>query len=226
MKREMCFWLLLFVAICVVVTLLGCCPKCPAAEIGGVLTNERVVNLPQDQTKWYISIVGTKDAEHYERLIGWFNTNENLAKLKSQVHFKPVNVDTVIFNERYKSNIKGLPTVRVQEADGTVVYEAAGKYLPLTSNGLYGAIADATSVAQNIRPILPWRRQMESRPCPGPCPTPPAPEPTPEPDDGGPPEVDDSGFSIVLVVLLCLLSGVVGAAIGVIVEWKRENSLQ
>ena len=91
--------------------------------------------------------------------------------------------------------MKGLPTVRMQKADGTVVYEAAGKNLPMTAAGLNGALAGAVSTASGIRPILPWRRDMERR-CPGPCPNPqpnPQPQPDPEPqpiDDGGTPNVD------------------------------------
>lgn len=193
-------------------------------KTAGVLANERVIDLPLDQAKWYISVVGIEGSEHYKRLLAWFDGDEKLAKLKSQVHFRPIKTDTVIFNERYELNIAGLPTIRMQEADGTVVYEAAGKYLPLTPGGLYGAMVNSTFVSRGVRPILPWRRDMENRPCPGPGPDPiPDPDPAPQPlDDTGPPEVVDSGPSIILLVLVGILSFVVGVAVGVAVEWKRE----
>jgi len=167
------------------------------ATANGVLAEQRVVNLPNDQAKWYISVVGNASDTAYLRVLGWFEANVSLKGLKNKVHFCPVSAGTPIYQERYAANVKGLPTVRVQMPDGVVVYEAAGKNLPVTAEGLYGAIAGAVNTAQGIRPILPWRRDMERRcPRPGPCPTPnPQPQPQPDPDpqpidDGGPPLVD------------------------------------
>jgi hypothetical protein len=169
------------------------------ATANGVLAEQRVVNLPNDQGKWYISVVGNANDAAYLRVLGWFEATASLKGLKNQVHFCPVTAGTPIYQERYAANVKGLPTVRVQKPDGTVVYEASGKNLPMTAEGLYGAIAGAVNTAQGIRPILPWRRDMERRcPGPGPCPTPnpqpsPGPQPDPEPqpiDDGGAPDLD------------------------------------
>ena len=154
------------------------------ASANGVLAEERVVNLPNDQGKWYISVVGNANDTAYLRVLGWFEANPSLKGLKNKVHYCPVTTGTPIYQERYAPNMKGLPTVRVQKADGVVVYEAAGSNLPMTAEGLYGAIAGAVSNAQGLRPILPWRRDMERRcPGPGPCPTPnPQPNPDPQPD--------------------------------------------
>ena len=66
----------------------------------------------------------------YNEVLGWFDSNPSLAKLKDQVHFCPVASDTAIYKERYSANVKGLPTVRMQKSDGTVVYEAAGRTFP------------------------------------------------------------------------------------------------
>jgi len=167
------------------------------ATANGVLAEERVVNLPNDQGKWYISVVGTANDAAYLRVLGWFDATPSLKRLKDQVHFCPVTTGGPIYQERYACNVKGLPTVRVQKPDGVVVYEAAGKNLPMTAEGLYGAIAGAVNNAQGVRPILPWRRDMERR-CPGPCPNPnpqptPQPQPDPEPqplDDGGAPNLE------------------------------------
>jgi len=165
------------------------------ATDNGVLAEQRVVNLPNDQGKWYISVVGNANDAAYLRVLGWFEANPSLKGLKNKVHYCLVTAGTPTYQERYAANVKGLPTVRVQKPDGTVVYEAAGKNLPMTAEGLYGAIAGAVNTAQGIRPILPWRRDMERR-CPGPCPTPnPAPDPQPDPDpqpidDGGAPDLE------------------------------------
>jgi hypothetical protein len=189
-----------------------------AATTNGVLAQERVVNLPNDQGKWYISVVGEATDPAYLRTLSWFETDANLKNLKSKVHFCPVTTAHPMYQERYAANVKGLPTVRVQKADGTRVYEAAGKNLPMTADGLYGAIAGAVSTAQGLRPILPWRRDMEGR-CPGPCPTPtpnPTPDPDPQPiDDGGAPIVDPPAdepwplWGLALLVNVGLLVGLV-----------------
>jgi len=196
-----------------------------ADTVNGVLAEERIVNLPQDSAKWYVSVVGNTNDARYNEIVGWFNTNVSLTKLRDQVHFCPVTSDTGIYKERYSGNVKGLPTVRVQKPDGAVVYEAAGKNVPMTAGGLNGAIAGAVSNAQGLRPVLPWRREMERR-CPGPCPTPnpnpnPEPQPDPEPqpiDDGGAPILDEQPAEISvpwgLLPPLCLAGLVVGVACG------------
>ena len=169
------------------------------------------------------------DRPRYNEIVGWFDTNASLKKLKNQVHFCPVTSDTAIYQARYACNVKGLPTVRMQKADGTVVYEAAGKNLPMTAAGLNGALAGAVSTAEGIRPILPWRRDMERR-CPGPCPKPqPNPQPDPEPqpiDDGGTPNIDDqpaeSPVPWGLLPLLCVAGLTVGLACGYGKQWYQK----
>jgi hypothetical protein len=81
----------------------------------------------------------------------------------------------------------------MQQPDAAVVYEAAGKDIPMTAEGLNAALAGAVGKAQGLRPILPWRRDADNRlnnlerPKPQPQPnTDPKPQPI---DDGGKPEV-------------------------------------
>jgi len=187
----------------------------------GGLAEERVVSLPKDQGKWYVSVGGNATDPRYNEIVGWFDTNASLKKLKNQVHFCPVTSDTAIYQARYAGNVKGLPTVRMQQPDGTVVYEAAGKHIPMTAAGLNGALAGAVSEAQGLRPVLPWRREMERR-CPGPYPTPqPGPQPDPEPqpiDDGGIPVIDDPPVEGAapwgLLPPLCVAALAVGIACG------------
>jgi hypothetical protein len=156
-------------------------------------TEERVVNLPQDAGKWYVSVVGDAGSARYKELLGWFDTSAKLKKLKNQVHFCPVTSNTAIFKDRYAKNILGLPTVRLQKSDGTIVFEAAGKNIPATAEELNTVIATAVASAQGIRPLLPWRRDMENRCTPGPQPEP-QPQPKPEPNsDPAPQPLDDNG---------------------------------
>ena len=153
---------LLLCVLCVLALFAAVVP-CLADTVNGVLAEERVVNLPNDQGKWYISVVGDANDARYNEILGWFDNNPNLAKLKDQVQFCPVTSDTAIYKERYAPNVKGLPTVRMQQPDAVVVYEAAGKDLPMTAAGLNGALAGAVGKAQGLRPILPWRRDTDNR---------------------------------------------------------------
>jgi len=196
------------------------------ATANGVLAEQRVVNLPNDQGKWYISLVGNANDTTYLRVLGWFDANASLKGLKNKVHFCPVTSDAAIYQVRYASNVKGLPTVRVQKADGTVVYEASGKNLPMTAEGLYGAIAGAVNAAQGIRPVLPWRREMEHHcPGPGPSPTPgppPQPDPDPQPiDDGGPPDLEGPVDSVLPAWWAMFIALAVGSASGVARKWRE-----
>jgi len=189
-------------------------------------TGERIINLPNDQGKWYLSVVGISGNETYERLMGWFNTDHQLMDLRNQVRFCIVRSGTPIFNERYKDNIKGLPTIRLQEADGTVVYEVYGSNIPDTADALYVDISG--KVCAYLRPILPWRRDMERR-CPKPLPAPdpqpqPNPQPDPEPqpiDDGGPPEMVEPKSQQYPVVLFAIMCAVAGASAGFVIRWKK-----
>ncbi len=199
---------------------------CFADATYGVLSEERVINLPSDQGKWYISVVGDAKDAQYQTILKWFNENPSLRKLKNQVHFNQVTSDTVMYRDRYSMNVKGLPTVRMQNSQGVVIYEAAGRNLPFTSEGLHGALADSVNKVQG-RPILPWRRNHV---CPGPCPQPgpqPGPDPSPDPE---PQPIDDQGAPVIdqppavqadlppLWLMLVVLA--VSAGIGVAVQWR------
>lgn len=214
-------------SVCLLLAALAAVPAfADIATANGVLAQERVVNLPNDQGKWYISVVGNAGDAAYRRVLGWFEANASLKDLKNKVHFCPVTSDTAIYQARYASNVKGLPTVRVQQPDGTVVYEASGKNLPMTAEGLFGAIASAVNTAQGIRPVLPWRREMDRRcPRPGPSPTPnPPPQPDPEPqpiDDGGPPDLESPVESVLPVWWAMLLALAIGAVVGVSQKWHE-----
>jgi len=200
---------------------------CFADATYGVLAEERVINLPNDQGKWYVSVVGNAQDAQYQTILKWFNTNPSLRKLKNQVHFNAVTTDTMIYRDRYSMNVKGLPTVRMQNNQGVVIYEAAGKNLPFTPEGLYAAMADGFNKVQGIRPILPWRRNHV---CPGPCPQPgpgpgpddPTPDPEPQPiDDGNAPVIDQPVEAGLPPLWLMLLVLIVSAGAGVAVQWKE-----
>lgn len=185
-----------------------------------VLSDE-VVNLPQDDGTWYLSVVGP-EAERSE-ILQWFDADSRLASLKRQTHFCTPSYGSPIFNERYASNITDTPTVRLQDAEGVVLYEVAGQGVPQTAGALFDGLRAAIRGEQRY---LPWRRgiekQLKDRP-----------EPKLEEDVEppvpyeGPPEVDEpesGGASIFLVLVACVIAVLGGAVGGVVVAYKKEYS--
>lgn len=217
----------LLLVLCVMCMLFASMSPCLAAgSTNGVLAEKRVINLPNDQGKWYLSVVGEANDAQYQKILVWFkDTDSNLYKLRQQVHYIPVSTSKPVYKMRYKPNIQGLPTVRLQDHAGVVVYEACGDNLPFTPEGLYGALANDVAFAQRCI-IRPWRRQNRRGPCPGPCPNP---NPTPDPDldsdpdpgpidDGGRPDLPArSGLPPLWAMLLTLI---VSAGAGGVVEWR------
>jgi len=217
----------LLLALCALACIFAATAPCFADATYGVLAEERVINLPADQGKWYVSVVGDATNAQYQTIVRWFDTNAHLKNLKNRVHFCPVTTGTAVYQERYAFNVKGLPTVRFQQPNGVVIYEAAGNNLPFTAEGLYGAMADSINKVQG-RPILPWRRNHV---CPGPCPGPgpqpgpidpvdPEPQPiTPEPPISPEPPIDPVQSDLPPIWLMALVL-IASAGIGVGVQWR------
>jgi hypothetical protein len=149
----------------------------------GVVGMDKVLTLPEDGTKWHISVIGTD--ERYKELLAWFES-PTLKKLRDQVHFHPISDKTGI--QAYQ--VKGLPTVRLQDDKGRVLYEASGDSIPATAEGLYGAMARA------IKPC-PW----------DPGPDYPVDPVDPVDDGGGPPKVDFVFDWRLLIIVAAVLVG-------------------
>ena len=236
MQRRSLYSALAFATLLAIIL---CVPVLSAEATDGVLTEERIIDLPRDQEAWYLSIIG--DGDNYADLLYWFENDEQLRSIRDQVKFCPVETDSTLYRERYATNVSGLPTVRLQEADGTVVYEASGENLPFTAASLYSAMASAATGTEGIfrpwrnggRPLLPWRRRMEDQlrrqPQPAPCPTP-MPAPTPGPliiNPIGPPkftEPEPEGVSGGMALLLSLASALGGGGIGAFKQLKETYS--
>ncbi len=209
------------------ILLLLSCSISFATPMYGVDVEERIVNPPNDQDKWYVSVVG--EGEQYQKILGWFDTGK-LKDLKDQVHFCQVKPTDPIYKTRYAPNIKGLPTVRLQDSAGYTIYEAVGDNIPMTGEGLYSAIAIAVSVEK----LLPQKRKNRCRPNPDPDPDP-APGPNPVPpldpapgplDDGGAPKVDPVSavpWAIVLLGALALLAGSIWGQVSTSKEYHKGD---
>ena len=229
-----CDWLTLLAIVVILATTGLCAGIASGAESAsgaenGIIAQERVVDLPQDSEKWYLSVVGSTKNEHYLTLLKWFNEDPNLRKFRSMVHYRTIEKGTAVYNERYYPNLKGLPTVRLQKSDGEVVYEAHASALPLSAGGLYGILTDSSSEAQGFGLFRPWgnrRRICPVCPRPNPVPDPPPPnDPPPAPiDDGGAPSPEGSSFDINSAGIgagAALLLMLTGAGVSLFVQWRK-----
>jgi hypothetical protein len=56
------------------------------AAYGVLHAEERVIDLPADQGKWHISVVGNPRSAKYQTVKGWFDSHPSLKHLKAQTH--------------------------------------------------------------------------------------------------------------------------------------------
>jgi len=191
----------------------------------------RVITLPQDQGKWYVSLFGNKADPKYQMLQSWFKTHAGLKSLRSQVHFNEYSPDQLRF-KRYAPNMPALPFVRVQTAKGVVVSEFSAQHIPISPEALYSGIrvdlTDPTSgfLFRRRSPCRPGPQPDWRRPCPKPPVTPPVPPVTPPSPPIGPPvlppvePIEPDSESHDPTWWLSILSSLVGAGIGLAQGWK------
>jgi len=187
-------------------------------------TQERVAP-PNDADVLHLSVVGIVNNADYQRVLSWFQNDADLASLRKGTHFHAVKAGSAIYDERYRPNIKGLPTVRLQNAKGVILYESAGAAIPKSPSELLNAIASKTGQVFDP-PLLPWRRKIQNNCDNGQCGPqqeftpeeimeeefsfgePPLPFSEPEPEPAVP------AWVIVVLALASALGGGVGAVIG------------
>jgi hypothetical protein len=150
------------------------------AAYGVLHAEERIVKLPQDQNKFYLTVMGDKSDKKYQQLLEWLNTNPQLKSMKAQCHFNPIDTDKQIFTEHYAKTVPALPCIRMQEANGKTVFQASGNNIPMS--------AEALARGMSTECLFRWRRNNRN-PAPNP-------EPAPNPDtDGDETDPDSDGAS-------------------------------
>jgi hypothetical protein len=182
-----------------------CVASLPAAQ---------VADLPQDQCKWHLSIVGEARDPVYNKLVLWFDAHTELRRLRNQTHYHVVNTKSRVF-ELYRKHTPKLPCLRLQQADGTTVYECTAGDIPPTADSLLDS--------------------LNSKLCPnGQCFRRPKQKPTPEPvkpdviedthgdlpaqplEHVGPPEAPaESRLPIAAVAAIGVVGAVAGIGIGI-----------
>ena len=186
---------------------------------------QRVVTLPQDQGKWYVSLFGDPSDARYQELQKWFRASR-VGPSQTAGPLQRVQRVRSAISTRYAKNMAGLPCVRVQNHQGIVTSEFWAEYIPMTPDALYNGIRE------DILDKASWGclRRRRCRPCPQPCPAPqPAPQPVKpapvEPEPSTPPVLPAepakpaSGFPW----WLAILSGLTGVGVGVCQGWRDTH---
>jgi hypothetical protein len=138
-------------------------------------TGEQVLILPQDQDKFYFTLIGDPNTLQFQRITDWFDSHAGLKSIKDRTHFNVIDTNSIMYRERYQHTTTGVPTVRLQAANGSVIYQSVGAQVPVTPDLLYFEVDKECLKRWNNCPICP-------KPQPKPQPKPePGPEPLPAP---------------------------------------------
>jgi hypothetical protein len=190
-------------------------------QFGVLHAEERVINLPADQDKWHISVVGNPCDAKYQTVNGWFDSHQNLRRLKAQTHFHPIATTSAMYRDRYAPNTPQVPCIRIQSADGRVMYQVCGREIPISADGL----------DQAIRTELFRRRRCGPDGCPTPQPQPqpqplsqpqPQPDPAPQPlDYTGPPDLGPEPNTGLPPWWLLVGLALLGVGAGVASKWRE-----
>lgn len=193
---------------------------CASMTMCSVCDAEQVLQLPRGEDKLHLSIVGNE--RQVTKLSLMFQSDAKLRQIRDQVRWHAVETDTAIFRVRYAPNIDGLPTVRLQNPDGTVIYEEYGERLTEDSGALYGAIKQAMVASK----LFPWRNRNNDGGC-GPNGCNPFQQPPPEQEEPEEvyvmPEVEPEEPDNTLAIVAILVMVVVGAGAGVYAGWRKAH---
>ncbi len=174
---------------------------------GVTYTQEQVVTLPQDQNTPYLTLFGDRKDPRFQEIVKWFDANQTLAGIKSQSHWNVIYTDTAMYRDRYASTVPALPCVRLQAiGEDQPVAEYSGLSIPLTADALAKGLNTTASSAECFK-----RHRHDSNPNPDPAPQP-NPDPKPEPLPNPPPAPKPTDFTFILLGVLALAGGVLGAA--------------
>ena len=91
---------------------------------------EELDHRPNDAEVVYLTVVGTPGEARFESLKLEFETHDGLKGLTEETHFTVLADTSTLFRTRYSGEFGRLPVVRLQEADGDVIYEASGRLIP------------------------------------------------------------------------------------------------
>jgi hypothetical protein len=176
---------------------------------------ERVINLPQDQGVYYLTVFGQAGEPRYEQVRSWFQSHAGLANAAAQTKFNTIGADSVMFAERYARTVRQTPCVRLQTASGEVVFEISGADIPMSAEALHSAMA--ASCLRWGRKNYHYHYQCPVEPQPQPAPQPPQPVPQPAPQPVPKPVNDLPPW------WLLLIPAALGAGVGLVEKYHAVH---
>lgn len=103
-------------------------------------TKERVIKLPKDGQKFFVTVIGDPNDSKFIALKSWFKDVPELAKLRDETHFNAVATNRPDFKEKFSKNVPNTPLVRVQTSNGGVIYQVSGDNVPMSGQALSRSI--------------------------------------------------------------------------------------
>ena len=173
------------------------------AAYGVRYAEEKVVTLPQDQEKPYLTLFGDRNDPKFRAMVKWFDGNDTLVGIKNQTHFTVIYSDMPMYRERYASTMPALPCVRLQAVDeDQPVAEFWGANVPMSADALARGLSTSATNAEC------FRRRHENH-----CQPRPEPQPDPAPQPITPPPPAPKPYDLTWVILAALgLAGLVAGA--------------
>lgn len=181
-----------------------------AVESSNKSAMERVVNLPQDAGKLYLTIAGSEKDAKFQAIKSWFSKNSELVAIRNGTHFNALTTESAMFRTRYAKHMPVTPIVRLQAPEGHTLYEAFGNDIPTSTSALANALSGTSAGC-------PWRHRR--------C--------EPEPDEAAPQEDEQpivapepakpepQGVHILTLLAVVAAAFAVGGAIGGVQYIKR-----
>lgn len=135
-------------------TCLGETAKADAAY-GVRYVQERVVDLPQDDYKPYLTVFGKSTDPRYQELVKSFEQNPTLKAIKDQTHFNAISTDGVMFS-RYAHENPAALAVKFQAVNDdketyTTIVHLVGDQIPMSADALAKALNREARSAECFR---------------------------------------------------------------------------
>lgn len=194
------------------------------ASYGVKYAEERVVTLPQDQYKPYLTVFGNPADPRYATVKKWFDENETLKSFKDQTHFNTISTSGIDFKDRYAGNTPTDLVVRLQSIDqASPIVELVGNQVPMSAEALARHLNTSASRAE----CFLRRRNCGPDGCqPQPAPSPntdPAPQPLPPAGPVKPAPVASAPAPMWPSLVVVGFAAAIGAFLGVRYKWKETH---
>lgn len=186
------------------------------AAYGVKYVQERVVALPQDQFKPFLTVFGSKSDARFTNLVKSFDENATLKAIKDQTHFNAITHESVNWRDKYsKENPKSL-VVKLQginpDYSASDVVVLVDNQIPMSADALAKLLNREASSADCFR-----RRHNNNNVAPTPD-TDPEPQPLSPPITPAPVKPVNQG-PVWLSILVCIIAASAGLLLGVRRKW-------